>query len=191
MRLICIIYLCTFQWSFAQEETLKTTVKANFGVDADVKSGSLKFSNSDGTKTDDWFLGPTGRGVIDVSNQATINRLNSGENISAIFGMSQPLNSIIDGNLWLDAVYFRDYFSHNNEKDENIFGGGDDKNYNDPRTWTIKKGSVPPKNDIIDVYGHLRKDVNSDIWLLGAASTRTQNGDNYIDFEYFREDVTY
>ena len=100
--------------------------------------------------------------------------------------MSQTVNPN-----WLDAVYLRDYYSHNNEKDNTIFGGGDDKNYDDPTTWTIKKGSVPPKNDIIDVYGHLRTDSNqTGLWVFGAVSTRTQNGDNYIDFEYFRQPIT-
>ena len=92
--------------------------------------------------------------------------------------------------LWLDAVFLRDFYSNNSEKDNTMFGGGNDKNYDDPTSWTIKKGSVPPKNDIVDVYGHLRKDPNqTDLWVFGAVSTRTQNGDNYIDFEYFRKPI--
>ncbi len=187
------------QYTYAQNETLNlgTSVKANFGVDADTKSGILSF-NTDGLvgdETDDWFLGPKGGlGVIDVSDQATITRLGSGLNIGAEFRMSHPVNTTVNGNFWLDAVYLRDQYSHNNEKDMTVFGGGDDKNFDNPTTWAIKRGSVPPKNDIIDVYGHLRRESTNQanaLWLFGAVSTRTQNGDNYLDFEYFRKPVSY
>ena len=199
MGVFCISCLCTIQFSFAQsrtQEVLKTSIVANFGIDADIKSDSLSFYiNQDSIIVpgiDDWFKLPNavGLGVIDVSNASKIAELTSGLNTSAQFKMSQTVNPN-----WLDAVYLRDYFSHNNEKDVTVFGGGNDKNYDDPTSWTIKNGSVPPKNDIIDVYGHLRLDpdvigTSTDLWVFGAVSTRTQNGDNYIDFEYFRKPVT-
>ena len=195
----CIFCLCAIQLSFAQsrtQEVLKTSIVANFGIDADIKSDSLSFHiNQDSIVVpgiDDWFKLPNaiGSGVIDVSNTNKIAELTSGLNTVALFPMSQTNNPY-----WLDAVYLRDYFSNNNEKDGSIFGGGNDKNYDNPTSWTIKKGSVPPKNDIIDVYGHLRFEPNvigpsSDLWVFGAVSTRTQNGDNYIDFEYFRKPIT-
>ncbi len=188
------------QYTYAQtnclEEGLTTSVKANFGIDADIKSGILSF-NTEGlneAETDDWFLGPTnGLGVIDTTDIATIADLAARLNITAEFRMSQPINSNINGNLWIDAVYFRDHYSFNNVKDSTIFGSGDNKNYDNPESWTIKTGNVPAKNDIIDVYGHLRRnsDQTNYLWAFGAASTRSQNGDNYIDFEYFRQPVTY
>jgi len=140
----CIIFLCTVQWSMAQNNgvtILKTTKIADFGVDADINSGILSFSESDGANTDDWFEGLNGGyGVINTLNKATSDSLNAGFNIQAQFRMSQTANPN-----WIDAIYLRDYYSHNNEKDNTIFGGGDDKNYDDPTTWTIKKGSVPSK----------------------------------------------
>ncbi|MGM5469825.1 gliding motility-associated C-terminal domain-containing protein [Flavobacteriaceae bacterium LMO-SS05] len=193
----CIYCICAVQLTFAQtpiQNTLSTSAPANFGVDGDIKSGILSFDTTGQveTETDDWFVGLSGQGVIDVSDLTTISKLAAGLNISAQFRMSQPNNSTINGNLWLDAVYLRDQYALNNEKDMTVFGNGENKNYDNPTSWAIKTGNVPPKNDIIDVYGHLRRDSNqSDLWVFGAVSTRTQNGDNYIDFEYFRQPVTY
>jgi hypothetical protein len=133
----CIFCLCTIQSIIAQTrslETLKTSVVANFGVDADVKSGILSFTDSiNEVNTDDWFLGPSGLGVIDVTDTGKIAELAEGKNVAAQFRMSEADNPI-----WQDAVYMRDYYSNNNEKDFSIFGGGDDTNYDDPTTWSIK-----------------------------------------------------
>ena len=199
MVVFCIFCLCVVQYTYAQTDplNLRTSVKANFGIDADIKSDTLSF-NTDGhveAGTDDWFKEPDslGLGVIEMPSDATIDSLASGLNMSNEFRMSQPVNSTVNGNLWLDAVYLRDYYSYNNEKDKTIFGGGNDKNFNDPTTWNIKNGSVPPKNDIIDVYGHLRRPSNDpdSLWVFHAVSTRTQNGDNYVDFEYFRKHIKF
>jgi hypothetical protein len=195
LGLLCIFCLCAVQYTYAQTDSLSTSIQANFGIDADIKSGILSF-NTEGLNengTDDWFLGPTsGQGVIDTTDIATIADLAAGLNITAEFRMSQPNNSNINGNLWIDAVYFRDHYSFNNVKDSTIFGSGDNKNYDNPESWTIKTGNVPAKNDIIDVYGHLRRNFETNyLWVFGAASTRSQNGDYYIDFEYFRQPITY
>jgi hypothetical protein len=175
-------------------DSLKTVKLAKFGIDADIISGVLSFGDSIDTDNDDWFQGSSGNGngVINISDTTAIKKLKSGDNIYEVFRMSKSFNTEFNDFLWHDAAYIRDYYSINQKKDSTIFGGGDDKNYDNPNSWSIKAGSVPAKNDIIDVYSHLRKDLENDsLWLFGAAYTLSQNGDNYIDFEYYREAINY
>ena len=64
-------------------------------------------------------------------------------------------------------------------------------------TWTLKDGGVPAKNDIIDVYAHLRRDkddpntmkAEDDEFAIVAASTLSDDGTSYVDFEYYRADI--
>ncbi|WP_250436887.1 T9SS type A sorting domain-containing protein [Hanstruepera flava] len=181
----------------AQSVPLGSSIHVNFGVDADVYSGLFSFSPDSGMGTDDWVQGATGLGVIDETNAADIAELASGANVSKEFRMSVPVYTVVNGDTWIDAVYIRDQNTNGGNMDSNVFGAGDDKNFDDPSTWTIKEGDVPQKNDIIDIYAHLRRDSdavfpnNDDEWAFAAASTRSDNGTSYIDFEYFREKVTY
>ena len=106
-----IYFLSSASYLFAQEVVKDTTlVIANFGLDADVKSGLLSYSTASGENTDDWFKGDSGNGVIDVSNLDTIALLASGLNIKAQFGMSVTPNSTNGEYLWHDAFFLRDYY---------------------------------------------------------------------------------
>ncbi|MFM9008393.1 MAG: T9SS type A sorting domain-containing protein, partial [Bacteroidota bacterium] len=71
-----------------------------------------------------------------------------------------------------------------------IFGSGADKNAANPGTWTLGISSVPQKNDIIDVGGHIRRtdDGTGNDALMGYAyaTTRNTSGTSYLDFEIFR-----
>ncbi|MDE0536831.1 hypothetical protein OU788_11490, partial [Tenacibaculum sp. L6] len=178
----------------AQTVNTETSVHANFGVDADVYSGIVSFPNGAVFPfgTDDWFLGTSGKGVIDETATATTASLLVNDNASAEIRMSYPIYSVVDGRLWIDAVFIRDQNAQGNNSDSNVFTGGSDKNNDNPDTWTITDASVPQKNDIIDVYGHLRREgttVGTDEWAFLGASTRNDSGDSYLDFEYFRKKV--
>src|SRR5690606_29385695 len=133
---------------------LETTVKANFGVDGDVESGTPVIG------TDDWFAGNSGYGVIrvDGSNESIRNALLADENanISAELRMSVDNYTLIDGVLWIDAVYYRDQRTNGSFTDLTSFSSGSNTSSADPETWNIGLGDAPQKNDIIDVYGHLR-----------------------------------
>ena len=181
--------LGTFSSHAQSSIPLETSVQANFGIDADVHSGLLSFDTNDliATGIDDWIEGANGLGVIDITNEAVIAELESGANISRQFRMSMPINTLVNGDFWLDAVFLRDQNTAGGNMDLTVFGGGADKNFDNPLSWTIKEGDVPQKNDIIDVYAHIRREADLDnLWAFAAASTRSPNGNNYIDFEYFR-----
>ncbi|WP_208639303.1 hypothetical protein, partial [Tenacibaculum discolor] len=178
----------------AQIVNTETTVQANFGVDSDVYSGIVSFPNGAVFPfgTDDWFLGDSGKGVIDETPTAVTANLLVDDNASAEIRMSVPIYTVVDGRLWIDAVFIRDQNAQGNNTDSNVFTGGSDKNNDNPNTWTITDASVPQKNDIIDVFGHLRREgatVGTDEWAFLGASTRNDSGDSYLDFEYFREKV--
>ncbi|GIZ09823.1 hypothetical protein FUMI01_25490, partial [Flavobacterium sp. UMI-01] len=201
-----------------------SAVKANFGIDADVYSDLLEFPNianplvplPSAVGTDDWFgksyPGP-GFGVIDqspltpaemVSNTAFVRR-QSITTPTAPF----PFPVVPSGTgdnirpyLWLDAVYGRDTYSKGGSGEKSYFSSGSDKNAANPNTWSIgTAGSVPAKDDIIDVYAHLRGEglrepfsapgINdprpfTTLYAYAAASLVVTNGNKHIDFEFFR-----
>ncbi|TDQ28928.1 hypothetical protein DFQ07_1309, partial [Tenacibaculum caenipelagi] len=191
---LVILFLFSITTLHAQSIPTETTVKANFGVDSDVHSGIVSFPNGMVFPfgTDDWFLGESGKGVIDETPTATTAALLVDDNATAEIRMSVPIYSIVDGRLWIDAVFIRDQNAQGNNTDSNVFTGGSDKNNDNPNTWTITDASVPQKNDIIDVFGHLRREgatVDTNEWAIIGASTRNDSGDSYLDFEYFRKKV--
>ena len=82
-------------------------VRANFGIDADTRSGYTKYGPSlNGATSDDWFGNGVSRGVIDTANAAFYkSQLMANKNISFQKGMSAPIYSQSDGKLWLDGAY--------------------------------------------------------------------------------------
>ncbi|SHJ34223.1 hypothetical protein SAMN05444337_1776, partial [Flavobacterium haoranii] len=178
------------------------TVKANFGVDADVKSDVTTFTTPvwpTPSGTDDWLKsnGGLGKGVIDVTSAGALSQianLQVNPNASAELRMAYPYFSVVDGRYWIDAVYLRDQQTSGNFKDSNVFSGQSNKNFDNPNTWNIGLGDVPQKNDIIDVYGHLRREGTNILtdpeWGFFGLSTRNDNGDSYVDIEYFRKKIT-
>lgn len=161
-----LLFFFCYQSISAQIIIENGTVKANFGVDADVHSDVTTFTNPiwpNPQGTDDWLKqnGGLGKGVIDVTSPSAlsqISNLQSNANASAELRMSVPYFSEFDGRYWIDAAYLRDQQTSGNFKDSNVFSGQSNKNFDNPNTWNIGLGDVPQKNDIIDVYGHLRRD---------------------------------
>ncbi|MFD1096876.1 hypothetical protein ACFQ3Q_14065, partial [Salegentibacter chungangensis] len=202
--------------SYAQEVDLNTSVQAGFGIDGDVQRDTLYFTNSGlvtwqvgdpinmATGTDDWFhkapdgTGPDGTahqgaGVIDTTDTAKLAILQSGSNDTIQLRMSSDIYTMPegDGRLWIDAVYYRDQRTDGSNSDVTVFDQKVNKNYNNPTRWTLKDGEVPQKNDLIDVFAHLRREPNAgDEYAIVAASTRNSDGDSYLDFEYYREKIT-
>ncbi|HKX85306.1 MAG TPA: hypothetical protein VJL37_01445 [Flavobacterium sp.] len=200
------------------------TVKANFGVEADVYANTLQFPNLDVPPvplpsplgTDDWFVNQTlypgsGKGVIDQSNAAGLITLIQGtDKNNYAFERRQSVTTptlpfpfpIVDGYLWLDSVYGRDNNSAQGTSDLSIFGGSADKNSDNPNTWALGTGSIPQKDDIIDVYAHLRgvgpkapTEIDprpfTELWAFAGGSLRETNGSKHIDFEFFRTLIDY
>ena len=197
-----ILFLLVGNIMFSQNEVnLKTSTLANFGLDADVDANFLNsnlVADPDGTGTDDWFkrLTGTGLGVIEAPTAEQLIEL--GQNESVTLGMSEDAFSFHDpgGTFWIDAVYNRDQRTNGKLSDDTFFTSGADKNFDNPETWTVGKGSGgPQKNDLIDIFAHIRRSSlanefpNEEFILLGA-TTRSQSGTSYVDFEFFREVLT-
>src|SRR5882757_6089449 len=135
-------------------------LNAFFGVDADTRSNYLKYGPLTGAiLSDDWFA-PSGVGnnVIDTANSASyLSLLQSGANLSFSKRMSQLLYAKINGRLWLDAAYGRDYEAAASLKDSTTFTIAA-KNGDNPNVWLGGLASTPNKNDLVDVYAHMRRD---------------------------------
>lgn len=168
---------------------------AGFGVDADTKAGYLKYGPVTGTiSSDDWFSSPTASGsnVIDTANANFYkSQLQAGNNISFSKRMSVPLYTNVNGKIWLDAIYTRDYIT--GSTDSTTFTGGG-KNGDDPANWHGIASSIPDKTDLIDVYGHMRRNginVHDSLWFFTGASIVGTSGSRYFDVELYKNNITY
>jgi hypothetical protein len=169
-------------------------INAYFGVDGDTKSNYVKYGPLTGLiGSDDWFSS-TGTAVIDTSNASTyLSLLSGGANIAFNKRMSVPLYSKINGKLWLDAVYGRDYLCTNPLIDSTIFTIAA-KNGDDPSNWQGGKSNVPDKNDLVDVYAHMRRDgtdVHDSLWFFTGVSTVGTSGSRYFDIELYKNNFSY
>jgi hypothetical protein len=190
----------------------ETAIIADFGIDGGAYDSLLEFgppffnvppdappSAAAALGSDDWFNdlpnGNTadGAGVIDITSAvalAEIAKISAGQNATAELRMNAANNTTPegDGREWTDAVYGRDHNVAMGNKDKTVFSQTVNKNYDDPRSWAFKEGDVPQKNDIIDVYAHLRKDFPSgEEYVMVGASTADADGSNHVDFEFFRK----
>jgi hypothetical protein len=168
---------------------------AGFGVDADTKAGYLKYGPVTGTiASDDWFSTATASGsnVIDTTNAAYYRSLlQAGNNISFSKRMSVPLYTSVSGKIWLDAIYTRDYIT--GSTDSSTFAGGG-KNGDDPASWHGIASSIPDKTDLVDAYGHMRRNginVHDSLWFFTGASTVGTSGARYFDIELYKNKITY
>src|SRR5258708_3695712 len=169
---------------------------ANFGVDADTRSNYMKYGLQTGPiASDDWFSPSlSGNNVIDTSNAAYyLSLLQGGANFSFNKRMSVPLYSKVNGKLWLDAAYGRDFIAAASLKDSTTFTSAN-KNGDNPSTWTGGVSNFPDKNDLVDVYAHMRRDgitVHDSLWLFTGVSTYGASGNRYYDIELYKNSFTY
>lgn len=185
--------------TFAQITT--PIIKAGFGVDADLKGRIMNGALQTG---DDWYVFPgtggtasNGTQVIDTTGVAAV--LNGyatdispfPRRMSSFFrGMSKPPYSIINNRLWLDALFVRDY--HGN--DTTVFTAGADKNGMSPQFWSGGIQGIPDKNDILDMFMHVRRagpNATDSLWFFGALSLDNVTGNRYFDFELYQTDINY
>jgi hypothetical protein len=169
-------------------------VKANFGVDGDLRAN---YFNSGASSTgDDWFNydnSTTGAQIIDTAGAAAIKaRYATDVNFretSFSTGMNFPPFAVVNNKLLLGAAFIRDYHG----KDSTAFSGS--KNGDSPGTWYSPPATpVPNKNDILDVMAHMRRDgpgMTDSLWLFGGVSIEGTTGDRYFDFEMYQTDLTY
>ncbi|MBK5272265.1 MAG: hypothetical protein JJE22_14750, partial [Bacteroidia bacterium] len=193
---LTVFITVTSQMLFAQITT--PIVKANFGVDADLKSNF--FNNVVTSSGDDWFnngTAGTGNFVIDTTGAAALaaSYLSDASpwpsRMSSFYrSMSQPKFSIINNRLWLDAIFVRDY--HGN--DSTVFTSGSDKNGMSPAMWSGGVQGIPDKNDILDMMVHVRRagpNSTDSLWMFGGLSLDNTTGNRYFDFEMYQTDIYY
>jgi hypothetical protein len=173
-------------------------IKAAFGVDADLRANYFNGFVQSGN--DDWFNnGTAGTGffVIDTTGAAaTVAGYLSDvspwtKRMAPLYrSMSRPKFSVINNRLWLDAIFVRDY--HGN--DSTVFTAGSDKNGMSPANWTGGVQGIPDKNDILDVFMHVRRagpTVTDSLWMFGGISLDNTTGNRYFDFEMYQTDIYY
>jgi len=169
---------------------------AYFGIDGDTRNNYVKYGNSSGfILSDDWFSAfPGSYNVIDTSNAAFyLSQLQSGLNLAFNKRMSVPLYSKMNGKLWLDAVYGRDFIATSPLFDSTVFTIAA-KNGDNPTNWSGGKSNIPDKNDLLDVYAHMRRDgtdVHDSLWFFTGVSTVGTSGSRYFDIELYKKDLSY
>src|SRR5258708_18038440 len=169
---------------------------ALFGVDADTRTNYLKYGPLTGViVSDDWFA-PSGAGnnVIDTTNAATyLSLLQSGANLTFSKRMSQLLYAKVNGKLWLDAAYSRDYEAAASLKDSPTCTIAC-KNGDNPNAWVGGVASTPNKNDLVDVYADMRRDgltVYDSLWFFTAITAYGNTANSYYDVELYKNPFSF
>lgn len=183
-------------YSLAAHAQITTPIiKAAFGVDGDLKANNFNGFVQSGN--DDWFTTGTpgtGQFVIDTTGAAAIKAgytSNTASRMMSFFRtMSKPSFSVVNNRLWLDALFVRDYHG----TDTTVFSSGSNKNGMNPGIWTGGVQGIPDKNDILDMFMHVRRagPTNTDsLWLFGGLSLDNVTGNRYFDFEMYQTDIYY
>src|SRR5688572_809305 len=172
------LIIILFSAGLANAQIVTPVVRANFGVDADLKTNFFNGSPTSGN--DDWFSdGSPGTGVfvIDTSGAAAIKSQYiadpSSRTKAFIRGMNYPMYSTVNGRLFYDAVYVRDH----NKNDSTAFITSN-KNGQSPAVWEGATTPVPVKNDINDVMVHVRRDgpsLTDSLWFFAGVSIHGSN----------------
>jgi len=183
---------------FISAQITTPIIKAAFGVDADLRANYFNGFVQSGN--DDWFNnGTAGTGfyVIDTLGAASIvaGYLSDvspwPKRMAPLYrSMSRPKFAIVNNRLWLDAIFVRDY--HGN--DSTVFTAGSDKNGMSPANWTGGTQGIPDKNDILDVFMHVRRagpNTTDSLWMFGGLSLDNTTGNRYFDFEMYQTDIYY
>jgi hypothetical protein len=193
-----ILFLILLAPFFSTAQITTPVVKANFGVDGDLRANY--FNGVITGSGDDWFnngTAGTGRHVIDTTGAAAIIAgYNSDvspwpKRMASLYRpMSLPTYTVWNNRLWLDAIFVRDY--HGN--DTTVFTSGSDKNGMSPFDWTGGIQGIPDKNDILDIFMHVRRagpNTTDSLWMFGGISMDNVTGNRYFDFEMYQTDINY
>ena len=191
---ILLVFSFLFFYSILPAQITTPVVKANFGVDGELRANY--FNGAISTGNDDWFRnnGSVGEFIIDTTGAAyLLNRyatVPSSRRLPFFRNMRFPQFSVINNRLLIDAIFIRDYHGD----DSTVFSGGN-KNGMNPNVWScpVSQG-IPDKNDILDMFMHVRRDgINGSdsLWLFGAFSLDNTTGNRYIDFEMYQTDIYY
>jgi len=152
----------------------------------------------------DWFKLTTGRNLIiqDAATVSSIQTLLQGTvNPTYEVRMDGYLGSVADSvgpdeyKLLYDAIFTRDKFGGSLNTDNSAFVVSS-KNAQNPADWTPGEGNVLGKNDLIDVAGHMFREVDlnlvppmNDLNFVGFINRAEPGGDAYMDFEFYVQEM--
>src|SRR4029077_20138156 len=63
-----------------------------------------------------------------------------------------------------------------------------------PGNWFGGKSNIPDKDDLLDVYAHMRRDglnIHDSLWLFTGVSTVGTAGSRYFDIELYKKNFSY
>ena len=192
-----ILFLLIFSGNLLQAQITFPIIKANFGVEADLRSNFFNGLIQSGN--DDWFLLPgtpgPGQFIIDTTGAATLlaNYTSNPDSRKLPFfkSMRFPPYTVVNNRLLVDAYYVRDYHGD----DSTVFAAGSNKNGMSPADWSCPVSqSIPDKNEILDMMIHVRKagpNISDSMWLFGGISIENTTGNRYFDFEMYQTDIYY
>jgi hypothetical protein len=201
MKKIVLILLMALYAYGGITQVITPVIEGKFGVDADAQSNIFIDATSPCTDCDDWWYdqlqnGGTSLFVIDTTGAAAIvaQYLSNAasRNIPFYRKMRYSAFQNIDERTLIDAIFVRDYHG----VDQTAFTDGSNKNGDSPIDWVGDTKSVLDKNDILDVYCHIRRhgpnnNTSDPLWLFGAVATEGTNGNRYFDFEMYQTDIFY
>lgn len=172
-------------------------IRANFGVDADLRSNYFNGLVQSGN--DDWFKLPasvgTGQFVVDIAGAALILAQYGADpnsrKLPFFRNMRFPAYSVVNNRLLVDAYYVRDYHGD----DSTVFASGSNKNGMSPANWSCPVSqSIPDKNEILDMLLHVRRagpNTTDSLWMFGGLSIENTTGNRYFDFEMYQTNIYY
>jgi hypothetical protein len=194
-RIVLSVAVVLFSVSLKAQIT-SPVIRANFGVDADLRSNF--FDDFLQAGNDDWFNnGSPGPGIfiIDTTGAAFINQLyisNPASRMSPFFrNMRYPQFTVINNAMLIDGIFIRDHHGD----DSTVFASGSNKNGMSPEDWQcpVSQG-IPDKNDILDMMMHVRRagpNSTDSLWMFAGLSLDNTTGNRYIDFEMYQTDIYY
>lgn len=192
-----ILFLLLMTGGSVQAQITTPIIKANFGVEADLRSNYFNGLIQSGN--DDWFLLPgtpgPGQFIIDTTGAAALlagyTANPNSRKLPFYKTMRFPSYSVVNNRLLVDAYYVRDYHGD----DSTVFAAGSNKNGMSPSDWTCPVSqSIPDKNEILDMMIHVRKagpNITDSMWLFGGISIENTTGNRYFDFEMYQTDIYY
>ncbi len=196
MKTILRMLLLVFSFQAATAQITTPVVRANFGVDGELRSNY--FYNFPQSGNDDWFRFPATPGsgdfVIDTTGATGMVARYAIDpafrRLPFFRTMRYPAYSLMNNKRIIDAVFIRDYHGD----DSTSFGGGN-KNGMSPQNWLCPTSqSVPDKNEILDMFVHVRREgpgSKDSLWMFGGLSIENTTGDRYFDFEMYQTDIYY
>lgn len=193
LSLFLFILLCVHT---ASAQITTPVIKAGFGVDADLRSNF--FNGFLAAGNDDWFSNTVGGGgqfMIDTTGAAYIVSRYTSMPATRMYpffrGMRYPQFSVVNNKMLIDGIFIRDHHGD----DSTVFASGSNKNGMSPNSWStpVSQG-IPDKNDILDMFMHVRRDginSNDSLWMFGGLSIDNTTGNRYFDFEMYQTDIYY